>query len=69
MCKCRKCGQCQSAHNALNGRYCDHLGCYVEYNLIPLCHYVVMSNNERRDGCRFQFSYIYSLEIICLPLL
>lgn len=37
MCKCRKCDQCQSAHNALNGRYCDYLGCYVEYDINPKC--------------------------------
>lgn len=31
------CAVCDRAHNGLNGRYCDVLKRYVEYEKSPIC--------------------------------
>lgn len=31
------CAQCLKAYNGLNGRFCNELGCYVEWDKEPKC--------------------------------
>ena len=31
------CLSCPLAHNSINGRYCNKLGCYVEHDKQPKC--------------------------------
>ena len=31
------CAQCLKAYNGLNGRFCNELGCYVEWDSEPKC--------------------------------
>lgn len=32
------CQKCKKAHNGINGRYCDELHRYVEYDKFPPCN-------------------------------
>lgn len=37
MTRCKTCSECPNAHNGLNGRFCNKVGVYVEYNTTPIC--------------------------------
>lgn len=32
-----KCRNCNDAHNGINGRHCNKLDRYVDYNITPPC--------------------------------
>lgn len=40
------CEKCMNGRNSINGRYCSHLGRYVEYEDVAPCSNKNNSNNQ-----------------------